>query len=90
MMNDQQLIRALNSVGKACFVKYYEHADDPALPQRIRDAEGYSPVACRIRASGIRSIIIRHGRGKDALAIIANSKADPEARKKAAALLAQG
>ena len=30
-MNDQQLIRTLNSVGKACFVKYYERASDPSL-----------------------------------------------------------
>ena len=88
MMNDQQLIRALNSVGKACFVKYYEHADDPALPQRIRDAEPYTRKSCQSRASHLRSII-KHGRGKDALAIIANSKADPETRKRAAALLAQ-
>ena len=89
MMNDLQLTGTLKSIGKACFVKYYEHADDPALHQRIRDAEGYSPVTCRTRASGIRSII-KHGRGKDALAITANSKADTETRKKAAALLAQG
>lgn len=84
-MNDQQLIRTLNSVGKACFVKYYERASDPSLHQlirEIRDAEGYSPVACQTRASGIRSIVILHGRGKDALAIIANSgKVDAETAK---------
>ena len=89
-MNDQQLIRTLNSVGKACFVRYYERAHDASLAQRIRDADGYSPVACQTRASGIRSIVIRHGRGKDALSIIANSRnVAPEARKRAAALLAQ-
>ena len=89
-MNDQQLVRTLNSVGKACFVRYYERAADASLPQRIRDADGYSPVACQTRASGIRSIVIRHGRGKDALSIIANSrKVDAEARNNAAALLGQ-
>ena len=89
-MNDQQLIRTLNSVGKACFVRYYERAHDASLAQRIRDADGYSPVACQTRASGIRSIVVLHGRGKDALAIIANSRnVEPEARKRAATLLAQ-
>ena len=89
-MNDQQLVRTLNSVGKACFVRYYERAGDPTLHQRIRNADGYSPVACQTRASGIRSIVVLHGRGKDALSIIANSRnVEPEARKRAAALLAQ-
>ena len=87
-MNDQQLIRTLNSVGKECFVKYSERAYDASLPQQIRDADGYSPVACQTRASGIRSIVVLHGRGEDALEIIANAgKVKPEARKKAAALL---
>lgn len=87
-MNDQQLETTLRAVGKACFVRYYERADDPSLAQRIRDADGYE-TSYRTRASGIR-IIIRHGRGKDALAIIAKSgKVDAEARKKASALLAR-
>ena len=87
-MDDHQLETTLRAVGKACFVRYYERADDPALAQQIRDADGYETF--RSRASGIRSIVIRHGRGEDALALIANSrKVDAEARKKAAALLAQ-
>lgn len=86
-MNDQQLAQRLKTVGKACFVRYYEHADDPSLPQRIRDADGY--VTYEIRASGICNII-RQGRGKDALEIIANSRnVDAETRKRAAALLAR-
>ena len=86
-MNDQQLIRTLNSVGKACFVRYYEHADAPSLDQRIRDGDGYETY--RQRASGIRSII-RHGRGEDSLAIIAKSRrVDAETRKKAGDLLAR-
>ena len=89
-MNDQQLIRTLNSVGKACFVRYYERAGDPSLAQQIRDADGYSPVACQTRASGIRSIVILHGRGKDALAIIAKARnVDAETRKRAGDLLAR-
>lgn len=88
-MNDQPLTKRLYRVGMECFVKYYEHADDPALAQRIQDADGYSPASCQTRASGIRSIVVLHGRGKDALAIIANAeKVKPEARKKAEYLLA--
>lgn len=87
-MNDQQLMTTLRAVGMACFVRYYEYAYDASLPQRIRNADGYSTY--RSRASGIRSIVVRYGRGKDALAIIANSgKLDMETRQKAAALLAQ-
>ena len=87
-MNDQQLIRTLNSVGKACFVKYYERASDPSLHQLIRDAEGYETY--RQRASGMRSIVILHGRGKDALAIIAKARnVDAETRKRAGDLLAR-
>ena len=89
-MNDQQLIRMLNSVGKACFVRYYEHTADSSLRQRILDADGYSPVACQVSASGIRSIVILHGRGKDALEIIAKARnVDAETRKRAGGLLAR-
>ena len=87
-MNDQQLMTTLHAVGMACFVKYYERADDPSLSQQIRDADGYSTY--RQRASEIRSIVVKHGRGKDALSIIANSRnVDAATRTKAAALLAQ-
>ncbi len=89
-MNDQHLTKRLYRVGMECFVRYYEHAYGPALAQRIQDADGYTPASCRTRASGIRSIIVRDGRGKDALSIIANSRnVEPEARKRAAALLDQ-
>ena len=88
-MNDQQLIRTLNSVGKACFVRYYERAYDPALAQRIEETEPYTHKSCQSRSSHLRSII-RYERGKDALAIVANARnVDEEARKRAAALLAQ-
>ena len=89
-MNDQQLMTTLRAVGMACFVRYYEYAYDASLPQRIRNADGYTPASCQTRASGISSIIVRDGRGKEALAIIANAdKVKPEARKMAAALLAR-
>ena len=88
-MNAQQLIRTLNSVGKACFVRYYECADDPALAQRIEEAEPYTRKSCRSRVRRLR-MIIRNGRGEDALAIIAKSRnVDAETRKRADDLLAR-
>ena len=88
-MDDQQLEITLRTMGKACFVKYYEHADDPALPKRIEEAEPYTRKSCRKRASCLRRII-RCGRGKDALENVANSsKLDMATRQRAAALLAQ-
>ena len=87
-MDDHALEITLRSMGKACFVKYYEHADDPALADRMKEAEPYTRKSCQSRASCLRRII-RHGRGKDALANIANSeKLGMETRRKAAALLA--
>ena len=87
-MDDHALEITLRSMGKACFVKYYEHADDPALADRMKKAEPYTRKSCQSRASCLRRII-RHGRGKDALANIANSeKLGMETRRKAAAMLA--
>lgn len=86
-MDDHQLETTLRSMGKACFVKYYEHADAPALADRMKEAEPYTRKSCQSHASCLRRII-RHGRGKDALANIANSeKLGMETRRKAAALL---
>lgn len=88
-MDDQQLEITLRTMGKACFVKYYEHADDPALPRRIAEAEPYTRKSSQKRASCLRRVI-RCGRGKDALENIANSsKLDIGTRQRAAALLAQ-
>ena len=88
-MDDHQLGITLRSMGKACFVKYYERADDPALAQRMKEEEPYTYKSCQSRVSCLRRII-KHGRDRDALRIIANSgKLDMERRRKAAALLAQ-
>lgn len=88
-MDNRQLEITLRSMGKACFVKYYEHADDPALPERMKAAEPYTYKSCQSRASCLRRVI-RCGRGEDALENIANSdKVDVETRQKAAALLAK-
>ena len=88
-MDNHALEITLRSMGKACFVKYYEHAGDPALADRMKEAEPHTRKSCQSRASCLRRII-KHGRDRDALEIIANSdKVEAEAREKAAALLAQ-
>lgn len=87
-MDNQRLIENLHRAGMACFVRYYECADDPALAQRIEEAESYTYKSCRSRVRRLR-MIIRNGRGKDVLAIIAKSRnVDAETRKKADDLLA--
>lgn len=90
-MNEQQLVRTLNSVGKRCFVTWFRQFCDPSLSNEdvaalLEEAEQYTAKTCRNRTSGARSII-RAGRGRDALTIIARSKADARTRHEAATLL---
>ncbi len=90
-MNEQQLVRTLNSVGKRCFITWFRQFCDPSLSNedvaaQMQEAERYSPKACRSRTSGARSII-RAGRGRDALTIIASSRADAWTRQEASRLL---
>ena len=90
-MNEQQLVRTLNSVGMKCFVTWFRQFCDPSLSDedvaaQIQEAERYSPKACRARTSGARRII-RAGRGRDALTIIANSRADAGTRQGAVTFL---
>lgn len=76
-MNDQQLQRNLQSVGMACFVKYFGEFANLSLPNQtvaeiLREREGYTPGSCSGRVSTSRSII-RAGRARDALLMIANA-----------------
>lgn len=76
-MDDQQLNRNLQSVGMCCFVKYFGEFDNNALPNRavaeiLRERESYTPASCSSRVSKSRSII-RAGRARDALLMIAGS-----------------
>ena len=91
-MNEQQLVRTLNSVGKRCFVTYFRQFCDLSLSNEdvaalIEEAERHTTKTCRTRTNGARRII-RAGRGRDALTIIANSRADARTRQEAAMLLA--
>ena len=93
-MNDTQLDRNLRSVGKECFVTYFEKFSDRMLSnqeiaERIQEERGYTWKACQSRTSHARSII-REGRARDALEIIRDSGGvrDQRIRNKAARLVA--
>lgn len=90
-MNEQQLVRTLNSVGMKCFITWFRQFCDPSLSNedvaaQMQEAERYSAKACRSRTSGARRII-RAGRGRDALTIIADSKADARTKQGAVTFL---
>ena len=93
-MDDYQLDRNLRSVGKECFVAYFEKfcdesLDNQAVAALIQKERGYTWKACMSRTSHAKSII-RTGRAKDALEIIKDSeKVEAAAREKAARLFAQ-
>lgn len=91
-MNDQQLNRYLQSVGKGCFVKYLELFENERysnedLIEKLMAEEGYTEKGSRTRVVGSRRII-EAGRRSDALEMIAESKRlDPKVVEKAKQLL---
>ena len=78
-MNDQKLDRYLQSVGKECFVTYYELFSNPSLrnvdiANQIQQERGhYKWKSCQSRPSKARSIIDA-GRARDALLLIHQSE----------------
>ncbi len=93
--DDRELNRLVQSIGMACFVKYYkDFADfsrsDSIVVQKIREAEGYTECACATRVLKSRQII-RSGRARDALKRIAQSSRVPaQVANTASQLLSQG
>ena len=89
-MNDVQLSKALGSLGMKCFVKYFKHFSDESLSRQhlielLSREENYKYEASGTRISNARRII-KAGRAKDALNLIAESDKVPkcisdEARK---------
>ena len=80
-MNDQQLERNLQLVGKTCFVNYFDAFANPLLTTaQVADLltaqEGYTHNASRTRASRARRII-NAGRAADALRGISRSSRLP-------------
>jgi len=73
-MDDEQLNRSLQSIGMACFVKYFRHFNDTGLSNAqlvdllIRD-ERYTESGSRTRVGQARRII-RNQRAREALRIV--------------------
>jgi hypothetical protein len=76
-MKKERLIRYLNSVGKECFVKYFELFSNETIPnyeivEKIFTETGYTEKACNSRTGHAR-MIIREGGAEEALKIISES-----------------
>ncbi|MBE0470387.1 MAG: recombinase family protein [Methyloprofundus sp.] len=73
---EMDLQRALNSVGKTCFVKYYEEfaSDKPVedIVEILLNKEGYAETASRTRVNNARKII-RQGLSAEALGTVISS-----------------
>ena len=93
-MDDNQLQRAIQSVGKSCFVKYYKQFKDfsrsnEELVELLMKNEKYTETASATRVSKSRSII-NAGRAKDVLLEITQSeKLDDDVKTKARKLLGE-
>lgn len=77
-MKIERVIRYLNSVGKACFVRYFELFNDDSIQnheiaQTIKEENGYTDKACNSRTGHAR-MIIREGGAEEALKIITESR----------------
>ena len=92
MMNDYQLKRTLQSIGMACFVKYFRFFEDPTFSVNrivlIMDKNGETWSTKSSRANNGRRIC-REKRGEDALRLVVGSRADYETRVEAARLLGE-
>ena len=91
-MDDYQLDRNLRSIGKECFIAYFNQFSNPQLTNQeiaelMKKERGYTSKACQSRTSHARSII-RAGRAKDAMEIIRDSERvrDQRIRDRAARL----
>jgi predicted glycosyltransferase involved in capsule biosynthesis len=77
-MKKERLNRYLNSVGKECFVNYFELFSDDniqnnEIAERIHNDKGYTVKACNSRTGHAR-MIIREGGAEEALRVITESK----------------
>ncbi|MGA9658648.1 MAG: hypothetical protein WBQ60_06080 [Asticcacaulis sp.] len=77
-MEDHQLVRSLQSIGKSCFVKHFELFSDASISDMdamafLMDTEGYEQTGSRTRVTQARRII-EAGRAKDAMKLVAEAK----------------
>ena len=76
-MDENQLERSLQSIGKKCFVKYFDTFNDKKLSNEdvieiLMKNEGYEESGCRTRVTQARRII-KAEMSKSALSIISQS-----------------
>lgn len=91
-MNDVQLERSINSIGKGCFVKYFDDFSNRILSredliEKLMKAEGYEESGSKTRATQARRIIDA-GRARDALLIVSSSSRVPASVSERASELA--
>lgn len=84
--DERALRRQIQSIGMACFVKYFTRTEEPDIVDRMCSTEGFSWDSCRSRINGIRRIQ-RAGLGETALKIVEASAARQRTRDGATALL---
>ena len=76
-MNDEKLVRTLQSVGQACFVKFFDEFNSKILTraeiiEKLKAETGYSEKSCISRTGHAKSII-NAGMAKKALGIVISS-----------------
>ena len=92
-MDDDKLDRCLQSVGKCCFVNYFDDfggglSSDSVVGLLVKN-EGYAEKATQARVSTARSII-EAGRAEDALRVISGASRVPESVRVRATKIAEG
>lgn len=92
-MNDEQLRRSLQSIGMACFVRYFQQFSDESmnnedLIELLMRTENYMESGCRTRVTQARRIIASE-RALDALQIVASSGRVPDEVSTTASSLAR-
>ena len=80
-MNNEQLKRSLQSIGMACFVKYFPQFSDASISKEdlielLMRREGYMESGCKTRVTQSRRVIAS-GMAVDALLIVASSARVP-------------
>ena len=91
-MNEEQLIRSIQTIGMSCFIKYFEAFTDSSISDEdlidaLMKIEKYEESGARARVSQSRRIS-RENMVKEALEIISNSsRTEPWVVTKANSLL---
>ncbi|BDX02816.1 hypothetical protein MACH16_15640 [Marinomonas pontica] len=95
-MDDKKLSRYLQSVGQACFIRFFEEFSSDTLSRdaliaKLRDQTTYTEKSCASRVSKARSIL-NAGLADKALSLIASSnsgRVSQEVKEKARSYLVE-